>query len=68
MNKRIFIAALTVLFAFGAQAQKPVFESATQTFGYKNDNGSWKLMPQYQRAGEFEGNVRRWAPVKVDGK
>ena len=67
MKKSIFSAALAVLLAIGAQAQKPAFESATQTFGYKNEDGTWKLMPQYQRAGEFEGKVRRWAPVKVDG-
>ena len=56
-----------MLTAVGAIAQKPVYESAMKSFGYKNDNGSRRIMPQYQRAGEFEGSVRKWAPVKLDG-
>lgn len=68
MRKLIFTVTLALLATASIEAQKPVFESATQTFGYKNDNGSWKIMPQYQRAGNFEGDVRKWAPVKTDGR
>ena len=66
--KRCFYILLGVLMtATAVEAQKLEFESATQTFGYKNDNGTWKILPQFQRAGEFEGGARKWAPVKVDG-
>ena len=68
MRRLIFTVTLALLATASIEAQKPVFESATQTFGYKNDNGSWKIMPQYQRAGNFEGDVRKWAPVKTDGR
>jgi hypothetical protein len=67
MKKSIVIFAIALAAALAGTAQKPVYESAMQCFGYKNDNGSWKIMPQYQRAGAFEGTVRKWAPVKLDG-
>ena len=67
MKKNLILLALAALMAQGAAAQKLVYESAMQLYGYKNDNGSWKIMPKYQRAGEFEGTTRQWAPVKLDG-
>ena len=68
MRRPFFTFIIALVATTTLQAQKPVFESATQTFGYKNDNGTWKIMPQYQRAGNFEGSVRKWAPVKIDGR
>ena len=67
MRKTSILFIITLLACLGATAQKPVYESGMKSFGYKNDNGSWRIMPKYQRAGEFEGSVRRWAPVKLDG-
>ena len=67
MKKTAIILILALLGSFGATSQKLAYESAMQSFGYKNDDGSWKIAPRYQRAGEFEGGVRRWAPVKFDG-
>ena len=67
MKKFAILLIFTILTALGASAQKPVYESAMKSFGYKNTDGSWRIMPQYQRAGEFEGSVRKWAPVKLDG-
>lgn len=61
----LFAALITGL---SANAQKLVYESSLQCFGYKNDNGTWKIAPTFQRAGEFEGGTRKWAPVKVDGR
>ena len=68
MKKVTILLIFTALTILGATAQKPVYESAMKTFGYKNADGSWHIMPQYQRAGEFEGSVRKWAPVKLDGR
>ena len=69
MTKRIPILTLMALLAMqGADAQKLVYESTQQAFGYKNDNGTWKIAPIYQRAGEFEGEGRKFAVVKYDGK
>ena len=68
MKKVTILLIFTTLTILGATAQKPVYESAMKTFGYKNADGSWHIMPQYQRAGEFEGSVRKWAPVKLDGR
>ena len=66
--KRIAIFfLLTLLTTLGAVAQTPVYESAMKSFGYKNDNGTWRIMPQYQRAGDFQGATRKWAVVKLDG-
>ena len=49
-------------------AQSPVYESALQAFGYKNEGGLWKIAPKYQRAGAFSSGMRKWAPVKLDGR
>lgn len=68
MKKFAILLIFTLLTALGASAQKPVYESAMKSFGYKNADGSWRIMPQYQRAGEFEGGARKWAPVKLDGR
>lgn len=68
MKRLTILFIITLLTGIGAMAQKPVYESAMKTFGYKNDDGSWRIMPQYQRAGAFEGSVRKWAPVKLDGR
>ena len=67
MKKTIIILILATLACLDTSAQKLVYEGALQSFGYKNEDGSWKIAPKYQRAGEFEGSVRRWAPVKYDG-
>ncbi|MBP3764138.1 MAG: WG repeat-containing protein [Bacteroidales bacterium] len=67
--KRIPIILLTALLALcAAQAQTPAYESSTQKFGYKGDNGAWRINPQFQRAGAFEGGARKWAAVKLDGR
>ena len=68
MKRFSILLIFTLLTCIGAIAQKPVYESAMKSFGYKNDDGSWRIMPQYQRAGAFEGSVRKWAPVKLDGR
>ena len=68
MKRSIILLIAAMLTVFGLQAQKPAFESAMQMFGYKNDDGAWRIMPQYQRAGDFEGKVRKWAPVKLDDR
>ena len=66
--KHTILLLVSTLMAMGvAMAQKPVYESATQTFGYKNADGSWKIAPRFQRAGDFNGSIRKWASVKVDG-
>ena len=67
MKRLAILLTLMLLPIFGAFAQKPVYESAMMSFGYKNDNGTWRIMPQYQRAGEFQGATRKWAAVKLDG-
>ena len=67
MKKTAIILILALLAPMCGMAQKVAYESAMQSFGYKNDDGSWKIAPRYQRAGEFEGSVRKWAPVKLDG-
>ena len=68
MKRFSILLIFTLLACIDAMAQKPVYESAMKSFGYKNDDGSWRIMPQYQRAGAFEGSVRKWAPVKLDGR
>jgi len=67
MKKTAILFIFAMLVIGGAAAQKLAYESAMQSFGYKNPDGTWKIAPRYQRAGEFEGGVRRWAPVKLDG-
>ncbi|MGX8713787.1 MAG: WG repeat-containing protein [bacterium] len=67
MKRIVTILAACLLASFSGMSQKLVYESSLQTYGYKNDNGTWKIAPIYQRAGEFEGTTRKWAPVKLDG-
>ena len=67
MKKSSIIMAVLLVLGMAVQAQKPVWEAPSQSFGYKNDNGTWKIMPRFQRAGEFEGGARKWAVVKLDG-
>ena len=68
MKKTVSIFIFMLIAIAGAMCQKPVYESSMKSFGYKNADGSWRIMPKYQRAGEFQGDLRRWAPVKVDGR
>ena len=69
MKRSTILLIIMVVAAVGASAQKPVYESATQTFGYKTADGSmWKINPVYQRATEFQGTTRKWAAVKLDGR
>ena len=68
MRRFAILLIFTLLTAFGAVAQKPVYESSMKSFGYKNDNGTWHIMPQYQRASEFYGTTRKWASVRIDGR
>lgn len=69
MIKRLTPILIGVLLtAIEAVAQKPVFESSRQGYGYQNDNGSWRIMPRFQCAGEFEGGARKWAVVKENGR
>ena len=66
--KRSILILITIVFSsLSVSAQKLAYESSLQSFGYKNDNGTWKIAPKFQRAGEFEGSNRKWAPVKLDG-
>ena len=51
-----------------AVAQKPVYESSRQSYGYQNENGTWKILPRFQSAGEFQGGTRKWAVVKENGR
>lgn len=67
MKRTITLLFLTMIATGMLIAQKPVFESATQTFGYKKADGTWMIAPQFQRATEFYGTTRKWAAVKVDG-
>ena len=67
MKKNAILLLIVLASPLLLMAQSPVYESAMKAFGYKNANGTWLIMPQYQRAGEFEGTVRKWAPVKYDG-
>ena len=46
MKKLAIFFLFTLLTVLGAVAQKPVYESAMKRFGYKNDNGTWRIMPQ----------------------
>lgn len=67
MTKKNCILLITAWMCLAnVTAQTLSYESALQRYGYKNDNGTWKIAPQYQRAGDFEGKTRRWAPVKID--
>lgn len=67
MTKKNCILLITAWMCLtNVTAQTLSYESALQRYGYKNDNGTWKIAPQYQRAGDFEGKTRRWAPVKID--
>ncbi len=69
MKRIITIILLTLAASITLEAQTPAWESAVRLYGYKNDNGTWRISPQYQRAGEFQGSgARRWAAVKIDGK
>ena len=67
MKRSILILAAVVAALLPATAQKLVYESSLQSFGYKNDNGTWKIAPRFQRAEPFEGESRKWAAVKLDG-
>ena len=67
MTKKNCILLITAWMCLAnVTAQTLSYESALQRYGYKNDNGTWKIAPQYQRTGDFEGKTRRWAPVKID--
>lgn len=68
MKRPLILLIVTLLSASVAMAQKPVYESTMKCFGYKNADGSWRIMPKFQRAGEFQGTTRQWAPVKMDGR
>ena len=68
MKRTCILLFAALITGIGANAQKLVYESSLQCFGYQNDNGTWKIAPTFQRAGEFEGNTRKWAPVKIDGR
>lgn len=63
-----FLAFLSTLFicSFLAQGQTLAVDRSSQLFGYKNEDGSWKIAPQYQRATEFTTGVRSFAVVKKD--
>lgn len=68
MKRIIILFSVCLLTSFSSFSQRLDYESASQTYGYRNDNGTWKIAPVYQRAGEFEGATRKWAPVKLDGR
>ena len=55
MKRGILSLFVTLLAGGWLQAQTLTYESSMQAYGYKNDNGTWKIAPRYQRAGEFEG-------------
>ncbi len=67
--KRTAILLLATLLAAGlTNAQTLAYESSTQKFGYKGNNGNWVINPRFQRASEFEGAARKWALVKLDDR
>ena len=50
MKKTAILLAIILAAATMATAQKPVFESATQSFGYTGDNGTWSARANSREA------------------
>lgn len=65
--KRILVFGLLLIALIGsAVAQKLAMDNAGKLYGYKNEDGSWKIAPIYQYAYEFQSGVRKYAVVKYD--
>lgn len=51
-----------------AQAQELDIDPSSRLYGYRNDDGSWKIAPKYQKATAFTSGARRYAIVKYDNR
>lgn len=67
MNKKLTILTLMIIALMGgAMAQKLAMDNASNLYGYKAADGSWKIAPKYQYAYAFKGGDMKYAVVKYD--